>query len=126
VKFITAAVTGSKATALTFRSAAVYRDKGVKHSTKVKKRVKQHGKTVTETVTVVSYTPNTKLTKASDSVSLSLKGLAKGTHTLKVIVAYSEAVTTRKTLKVNGKARTETVKSTKIVTKDLSATVKVC
>ncbi len=126
VKFATAALKGSKQAALTFKLAAFYLDKGVKHSKKVRKRVTKHGKAVTETVTVVSYTANATVKKASDSVSLSLKGLTSGVHTLKVIVSYSETARTKKTVKVDGKAKTETVKNTKTVTKVLTATINVC
>jgi hypothetical protein len=117
VSFITAAVKGSKATALKFRSAGIYLDRGVKHSAKVK----EHGKSGSKTV--ISYSPNATLRRTSDEFSLSLKGLAMGAHTLRVYITYSETVTTAK---AHGNERARTVTSTKTVTRSLSAAIEVC
>jgi hypothetical protein len=95
------AIKGAKP-ALRFVSALAYLDKGIKHT----RKVKGHSK--------VTYSPNATLTKASDSFSLSLKGLSKGAHTLKIVVQYTKTVKDKKT------TRTETV------TKTISAKVEVC
>jgi hypothetical protein len=97
VKFTRAAVKGAKPV-LSFESAKAYLGKGVKHVAKVK------GHRVT------TYEPNAVLRKASDSFSLSLKGLSKGSHTLKIVVLYTE--------KVGHK--------TKTISKTISGTFKVC
>jgi hypothetical protein len=69
---------------LKFVSAALWVDKGVKHTKKVRVR----SKTKTDT----TYTANATLRRASESFTLSLKGLSRGTHTLKLIVTYKETV----------------------------------
>jgi predicted outer membrane repeat protein len=88
VAFRTAAIKGSSKAKLKFTSVAFYLDKGVKHTKKVKKH------------TVTSYTPNATSKKAPVSERLSLKGLKAGSHTLKVVAAYTKKVKHGKRAKV--------------------------
>ncbi len=108
VKFSSAAISKS---AVKFSDAAFYIDKGIKHSRKEFKRLK-NGKR--KRVTVVTYVPNTLARHASSSLSLKLAGEKAGTHTLKVIVSYSEKVIRHHR------------KVTTTVTKTLKVTFKVC
>ena len=108
VKFSSAPI--SKST-VKFSSAAFYIDKGIKHSRKVSKRLK-NGKR--KKITVVTYLPNALARHASSSLSLKLAGEKAGTHTLKVIVSYTEKVTKHHR------------KVTVTVTKALKVTFKVC
>ncbi len=80
VAFKTTAIKGSSKAKLKFKSVAFYLDKGVKHT----KTVNKHE--------VTSYTANATSKKAPVSEQLSLKGLKAGSHTLKVVAAYTKAV----------------------------------
>jgi hypothetical protein len=94
----------SKGAKLKFSSAAFYLDKGVKHTHK-----KTTGKgTHKKTVKVTTYSPNATAKHVPATLSLSIKGLKPGTHTLTVKVSYKESekkhghkvtVTVTKTLK---------------------------
>jgi hypothetical protein len=108
VKFRSAAI--SKST-VKFSDAAFYIDKGIKHSRKEFKRLK-NGKR--KRVTVVTYVPNALVRHASSTLALKLAGEKAGTHTLKVLVSYSEKVTKHHR------------KVTTTVTKTLKVTFKVC
>jgi uncharacterized delta-60 repeat protein len=100
----------SKGAKLKFSSAAFYLDKGVKHTHK-----KTTGKgTHKKTVTVTTYSPNATTKHAPAALSLSIKGLKAGTHTLTVKVSYKESE------KKHGHKVTVTV------TKTLKAKFKVC
>jgi hypothetical protein len=66
------------------------------------------------TVKVTTYVPNATATHASSSESLHLKGLSKGSHTLKLVVTYT------KTTVSHGKSKPLTVKKT------LTVRFKVC
>jgi streptogramin lyase len=105
------AIKGSHAAKLRFSSAAFFIDKGVKHTHK-RIRHLSHGRKKTITITV--FTSNTTVHRVPATVSLSLKGLKSGTHTLKVVVSYKETITKR------GHHRTVTVRKT------VSARFKVC
>jgi streptogramin lyase len=109
-------------TKLKFVSASFYLDKGVKHSRRGRRKVKVHRKTITKTVTIVTYSANAVAKRLPADEKLSLKGLAIGTHTLTVKVAYHETKT--ETVREHGK----TVKVKKIVTvnKTLTAKLNIC
>jgi IPT/TIG domain len=94
--FSTEMIKGSKKTKLTFKSVAFYLDKGVKLK---KKKV---------------YAPNVTSKKSPAAVSISLKGVRSGTHTLRLVAAYTEHVKRGKKLH-NAKA-----------TKTITSKVKVC
>jgi uncharacterized delta-60 repeat protein len=94
----------SKGAKLKFSSAAFYLDKGVKHTHKKTTGKGKHKKTVT----VTTYSPNATTKHVPATLSLSIKGLKPGTHTLTVTVSYRESkkkhghkvtVTVTKTLK---------------------------
>ena len=105
VTFKAAPAKGSKNAALKFNSATLYLDKGVKHT----RKVKSHGKTITK----VYYTASATIKMTSETLKLALKGYPKGTHSLKVIVAYTETVKPK---------TTQALKATKTLT----AKVNVC
>ena len=108
VKFSSAAISKS---AVKFSDAAFYIDKGIKHSRTKTERLK-NGKR--RKVTVVTYVPNALTRHASSSLSLKLTGEEAGTHTLKLVVSYSEKLTKHHR------------KVTTTVTKTLKVTFKVC
>ena len=62
----------------------MYIDAGVRHT-----RRARHGH---RTVTIHYYTPNVTLKHAAESVTLSAKGLSAHTHTVKVVVTYTEQI----------------------------------
>jgi streptogramin lyase len=109
-------------TKLKFVSASFYLDKGIRHAKREKKRVKVHGKTTTRTVTVVTYGANATAKRLPASEILSLKGLATGTHTLTVKVAFHET----KTGKVKRRGKNVEVTKTVTVTKTLKARLTIC
>lgn len=111
--------TGTK---LKFVSASFYLDKGVKHSRKERKKVKVHGRTRTKTVTIVTYRANAVAKRLPANEKLSLKGLARGTHTLTVKVAYRE--TKLETVREHGKS--VKVRKTVTVNKTLTAKLTIC
>src|SRR5258708_32701757 len=78
------AIARSRAPKLKFVSAAFFLDKGIKHTTHKTKRV--HGKK--RKVTVVTYTANATVRHLPATISLRLKGLRSGRHTLKVVLTY--------------------------------------
>jgi hypothetical protein len=80
VTVASAAIAKSKATRLTFASAAVYLDKGVRHTRTV--TVKHRKKTV------VIRTANATIRHVPTRTHLSLKGLEHGTHTLSITFTY--------------------------------------
>jgi hypothetical protein len=95
VTFTSTTIPKSKAAKLTFSSVAFYLDKGVKHVHH--KTVRTHsGK---KKVTVIVYTANATAHHVPVSLTLSLKGLKAGIHTLSAVVSY----TTSK--KVHGRSR---------------------
>ncbi len=104
------AIKNSKQAKLKFLNARFYIDKGVKH--RITKTVHKHGKHVK--VTLTTYQANATVTKLPASPGLKLSGLRSGRHSLKVTVAYLEAVTKHAT------------KTKKTVTKTLTTTFKVC
>jgi hypothetical protein len=105
------AISGSHATKVKFSAAGFFIDKGVKHTKKKTEHLK-NGKT--KHVTVTSYTANVTEHALPATVSLKLKGLKAGTHTLKIVISYKETVTKK------GKKKTETV------TKTITSKFKVC
>lgn len=110
VKFKTAKRSAAGQAKLTFKTVAFYLDKGIR-------RVRTETKTVgghKRTVKVTTYVPNATATHASSSESLHLKGLSKGSHTLKLVVTYT------KTTVSHGKSKPLTVKKT------LTVRFKVC
>ncbi len=110
VKFTTAAGSASRAAKLTFKTVAFYIDRGLKRVRTQTQTVHGHRRTVK----VTSYVPNATSKSASSSESLHLKGLSRGTHTLRLLVTY-----TRTTVS-GGKRRTVTVSKT------ITARFKVC
>ncbi len=104
------AIPMSHAMKLRFASAALYLDRGVRHSHKLTRR--SHGKT--RTLTVLVYTPNAILRHAPATVGLGLAGLSAGLHTLKVKVSYKQTVTRHHQ------------RHTVTVTKTLSSQFRVC
>ncbi len=72
-----------------FSSAGLFLGKGVKHTHKKTKHLK-NGKT--KKVTVVTYTANVVVRHLPANVSLRLRGLKSGSHTLKVVISYKETV----------------------------------
>jgi FG-GAP repeat len=106
---------------LKFKLAQFYIDKGRKHTTRVKKTHKVHGKTVVVKkhgkpvfVNKTVYLPNATARHVIAHESLSIAGLRPGTHTLRVKISYN------KTVREHGK------KHTKIVTKTLKLTFTIC
>ncbi len=89
--FTSAAVRGSRRTRLSFRSAALYVDRGVAH--RHRHVVRRRGRRVT--VVTVSYTANAVLHHVPGTVSLRLRGLRRGAHRLKIVAAYSEQMVRR-------------------------------
>jgi streptogramin lyase len=95
---------------LKFASAALYIDKGVRHTTI--KTVRKHGRKVK--VTIVTYRANALLNRLPASPKLKLQGLKSGRHTLKVTLSYTEPI------------RKHGRKSHKTVAKTLTAKFAVC
>lgn len=77
---------------LRFSSAGFFVGKGIKHTRKKTVHLK-NGKT--KKITVVTYTANAVVRHVPANVSLKLKGLKSGSHTLKVVISYKETVTKR-------------------------------
>lgn len=111
VMLSSAAIRTSHATKLRFLSAAFYLDRGVRHTRRGTKRLR-NGKR--QRVTVVVYTANAVAHRVPVTVRLRLMGLSSRSHTVKVIVSYKE------TVRRHGHNRTVTV------TKTLSARFRVC
>jgi streptogramin lyase len=100
------AIARSRATKLKFVSAAFFLDKGIKHTTHKTKRV--HGKK--RKVTVVTYTANATVRHLPATLSLRLKGLKSGRHTLKVVLTYKKTVTSHGHRKTKQVTKTVTAK----------------
>jgi hypothetical protein len=108
VRFSSAPSSKSK---LKFLSVAFYIDRGIKHSQKRTKRLK-NGKR--KRVEVVIYVPNVLVRHVPSGLAIKLAGEKSGTHTLKVLVSYTEKVTKHHR------------KVTITVTKTLKATFRIC
>ena len=93
------AITGSKASHLTFAHAGFYIDRGVRH---VHHKVRRsRGKKIV--VMTTTYTPNHTSHRQPTSVSFKLSKLSSGSHTLRVRIFF------HKTVKRHGHRRTVTV-----------------
>jgi Putative Ig domain len=85
VTFTSTTIPRSKAAKLTFLSVAFFLDKGVKHVRH--ETVRTHsGK---KTITVIVHTANATAHHVPVSLTLSLKGLKAGIHTLSAVVSYT-------------------------------------
>lgn len=116
-RFSSAPIKGSKLAKLTFKQAAFYLDRGVKHLSKHPGTV--HGKHKQTTVT--TYLPNATVKKASFTERLKLAGLKPGGHTLKLVLTYTEKAT-----KTGGHAKRTRSTVAKTVTKSLATPIKIC
>jgi PKD repeat protein len=105
------AIAHSRRAKLRFASAAFYLDRGVRHTRKVTRRLRS-GRT--KKVTVVSFSANATTRHLPATVALRVTGLRSGTHTLKVVLTYSERVKRHR--------RSITVR----VTKTITARFRVC
>jgi hypothetical protein len=103
VKLESTAIPKSKRAKLKFSSGAFYLDKGIKrtHHKTVRTRNGKH-----KTVIVTVYTANATAHHVPVGVDLSLAGLKRGTHTLRVVVSYKE------TKREHGHKKTVTVTKT--------------
>jgi hypothetical protein len=81
-------------------------DKGVKHVTHRIKRA--HGKK--RKVTIVSYRANSTVRHLPATVSLRLKGLKSGRHTLRIVLTYKKTVTSHRHVKTQHITNTVTAK----------------
>jgi Pro-kumamolisin, activation domain/Putative Ig domain len=79
---------GSGTPKLTFKTVGYYLDKGIKRLGTVTETV--HGER--HSAKGIVYVANATSTHASSSESLRLRGLSKGTHTLRVVITYTEVV----------------------------------
>ena len=70
--------------------AAFYLDRGVRHTRRVTRHLRNGQK---KRVTVVSFRANATVRHLPASVGLRVAGLRSGTHTLKVVLTYSKQVT---------------------------------
>jgi hypothetical protein len=109
ISFSSATVKASKRAKLRFRTAAFYIDKGIAHTVKKTKTLKNGKK---RTVKVTTYTANATVKKAASATSLKLSGLKTGGHTLKAVFTYVQ------TIKTGHKIKTANV--TKTITAHLS------
>jgi hypothetical protein len=80
----------SRGKKLRFSSAGFFVGKGVRHTHKKTVHLK-NGKT--KKIKVVTYTANAVVRHVPANVSLKLKGLKSGSHTLKLVISYKETVT---------------------------------
>jgi streptogramin lyase len=85
------AITKSKGAKLKFANAALYLDRGVKHTTT--KIVRRHGKRVKLKVT--TYKANASTRRLPTSLQLKLTGIKSGSHKLSVRFFYTESVVKR-------------------------------
>ena len=85
------AIAQSKGAKLRFANAALYIDRGVKHTTT--KIVRRHGKRVK--VKVTTYKANASTRRLPTSLQLKLTGLKPGSHKLSVRFFYTESVIKR-------------------------------
>jgi hypothetical protein len=106
VKLSSATIRNSRRAKLRFSIASFFLDKGIKHSSKTRRKHK--------TVTVVTYRPNATARHVPATLALRLNGLKPGSHTLKVVATYKETVRKR--------GHNKTV----IVTKTLTSKFAVC
>jgi hypothetical protein len=111
VTLSSAAIRNAHGAQLRFANVAFYRDRGVRHTRKETKHGRGGKK---KKVTVTVFTSNAVKRHVPVTLSLPLKGLRSGTHTLKVTLSYRTSETKR------GHKRTVTV------TKSLTATFRVC
>jgi hypothetical protein len=102
ISFKTAINAASHNAKLRFREVAFYLGRGIKHIRTERETVNGHRRTVK----VTTYTPNATSRSTSSDRSLNLKGLRRGTETLKLVVTYTRTSVSR------GKARTTTVVKT--------------
>jgi PKD repeat protein len=90
VRLASSSIAKSKATKLRFVRAALYLDRGVRHTRRVTKHLRNGHK---KRVTVVFFRPNATVRHLPATVALRVAGLRSGTHTLKVVLTYSKRVT---------------------------------
>ncbi|MGZ4325674.1 MAG: hypothetical protein ACXVV5_26880, partial [Solirubrobacteraceae bacterium] len=83
------AIAKSRRPKLTFLSAGIYLDKGVKHTRRTTKRLRNGRR---KTVLIVTYTANAIARHVPVTLAPRLAGLRSGSHTLKVVISYREQV----------------------------------
>jgi hypothetical protein len=105
------AIRKSTAPKLRFVRAVFYIDRGVRHTHKKTKRLRNGHK---KTVIVVTYTANATVLRLPTTQALRLTGLGSRTHTLKVTLSYTKIVIRHRHRK------------TVTVTKTLSVRFRVC
>jgi hypothetical protein len=81
---------GSGNVKVTFKSVGYYLDKGIKR-TRTETSIR-HGEKHHKRVTV--YLPNASSTHTSSSASLHLRGLKRGSHTLRLLITYTKTAVT--------------------------------
>ena len=84
----------------------MFLDKGVKHIAHRTKRV--HGKK--RKVTIVTYRANRTVRHLPATVSLRLKGLKAGRHTLRIVLTYKKTITRHGHVKTQRVTKTVTAK----------------
>jgi hypothetical protein len=105
------AIPKSHAAHLRFSSASFYIGRGIRHTHKRTRRLR-NGKR--KTVTVVSYTANATAHHVPVTLALKLGGLKSGTQTLRIVISYKKTVTKRHR------------KHTVTVTRTLKANFRIC
>jgi streptogramin lyase len=90
VSLTSATIANSRAVKLRFRSASFFLDRGVRHTRKVTKHLRNGHK---KRVTVVFFKANASTHHLPANLAIRVSGLRSGTHTLRVLLTYSERVT---------------------------------
>jgi streptogramin lyase len=90
VRLTSTTIAHSHAAKLRFRSASFFLDKGVRHTRKVTRHLRNGHK---KRVIVVFFKANASTHHLPATLAIRVTGLRSGTHTLKVLLTYSERVT---------------------------------